>query len=50
MYIGEHDTKPSDVILSQYISVLRMPKLSKWQQILKKKKQNEENEGIRRLN
>jgi len=35
MYIGEHDTKPSDVILIQYISALRLPKLSKWQQTLK---------------
>jgi len=34
-YICEHDTKPSNVILSQYISTLRLPKRSKWQQTQK---------------
>jgi hypothetical protein len=43
MYIGEHDTKPSDVISSsQYLRALRLPKLNKWQQTLKKETKNKE--------
>jgi len=33
-YICEHDTKPN-VILSQYVRTLRLPKRSKWQQTQK---------------